>query len=98
MFIRIAICDDERAALDYISQTIETLMAPLGHTASIDCFPRSQLLLNALKSGAVYQIYFLDIEMPGMDGLELGESINQINKDTLYNIIYTITPDFFGLI
>ncbi len=88
MYIHVAVCDDDHAALDYISQTIETLFSSRGHTACIDCFPRGQLLIDALKNGSVYQIYFLDIEMPGIDGLELADYINHTNRGLLYNIIY----------
>lgn len=88
MFFKIAICDDEKPALEYISQAIQTLFTNLHHTVSVDCFSRSQLLLEALQSGCKYQMYFLDIEMPSLNGIDLGDYINQYNRDYFYNIIY----------
>ena len=88
MYFKIAICDDEKAALEYIAQAVQSLLEDLHHTASIDCFSRSQQLLEALQSGSKYHMYFLDIEMPSLNGIDLGNYINQYNQDLLYNIIY----------
>ncbi len=88
MHFKVAICDDEKAALEYISQAIQPLFANLHHTVSIDCFSRSQQLLDVLQSGGQYHMYFLDIEMPSINGIDLGKSINYYNQDFLYNIIY----------
>ena len=73
MYFKVAICDDEKAALEYISQAIQPLFASLHHTVSIDCFSRSQQLLEVLQSGSKYHMYFLDIEMPSVNGIELGD-------------------------
>ena len=88
MYFKVAICDDEKAALEYISQAIQPLFASLHHTVSIDCFSRSQQLLEVLQSGSKYHMYFLDIEMPSVNGIELGDFINHYHQDSLYNIIY----------
>lgn len=88
MHFKVAICDDEKAALEYISQAIQPLFATLHYTVSIDCFSRSQQLLDVLQSGNQYHMYFLDIEMPSIDGIDLGNLINQYSQDFPYNIIY----------
>lgn len=92
--IRIAICDDNASEVEYIQDIV------LGFTKEnpdTDFFIRPftsafELLDNIIgKSG--FHIYLLDILMPNISGIDLGESIRQ--KDDLAIIIYlTSTMDY----
>lgn len=74
--MKIAICEDDiiqaKTAAQYIrslSQTceIETVMV----------YTTGQALSKALETGTYFDVYLLDIDLPGMSGLELAEQIRK---------------------
>lgn len=71
----IAICDDERLITQDIYQRLEFLKPEY----TIHSFNSAQDLLNSKTN---YDIIFLDIEMPHIDGMETAKQIRKRNKDT----------------
>ena len=71
--INIAFCDDE----EYAHKTFKRLMGEYEgiyeEIFNIYCFYSAD---DFLKSDISFDIIFLDIEMPGIDGIELGKIIN----------------------
>ena len=80
-----AICDDEEVAISAIRGTLERLCAENGVTANINCFTPSAETEAALSKGS-YSALFLDIDMQGFDGIELGKRLKEKNPDM--HIIY----------
>lgn len=73
--INIAVCDDERIITDDISGKIKAFR----NNCSVDSFNSARELLKSWKS---YDIIFLDIEMPQMNGMEAAKLIRKQNKNT----------------
>lgn len=77
--MRIALCDDDKTAvsevLDYIKKTDEH------HIIDIYYEPHS-----LLETRNQYDVMFLDIDMPNMNGIELGNAIRKKDKKTV--IVY----------
>ena len=91
--MKIAICDDEEICL---SQTIavaqEYTKQRLGF--AVDAFSNPEDLLDAARKNGGYDIYILDIIMPGMDGIRLGMQLREANYDG--KIIYlTSSQEYF---
>jgi DNA-binding LytR/AlgR family response regulator len=77
MLKQIAICDDN----DMVCSQIEDyITAYQSNTYCIDIFNSGERLLNSL-SMQHYYIIFLDIELPGINGVEVGQYI----RNTLHN-------------
>ena len=94
--ITIALCDDSTEELlntdaclrDYISSR------DLGDHMSVTSYASPHELLDELDSGAAFDIYILDILMPGMNGISLGETIRR-RQDQAVIIYLSVSPEFF---
>ena len=72
---RIAVCDDEQIFIDRIRQIL------------LDCeihgYTDSRQLLQAVEAGGRYDVIFLDIAMPGLDGIGLAREIREMDEDMI---------------
>lgn len=82
--IRIAICDDENPYLNIMKTSIQNIMQKERiEKYEIDLFPSAKLLEEKIAQKQVYQVIFLDINMPEMSGLELAQKIRESDKDVI---------------
>lgn len=93
--IRIAVCDDLDFELTHIHQLATEFTKQYSHIAfQIDTFSSSKKLVEKLEKQN-YQIYLLDVIMPSVNGIELGEHIRK--KDSSSVIIYLSSSPEFAL-
>lgn len=78
----IAVCDDEELALAQIVEEIKKGFAKIGVTAEIDTFIKPELLLESNRTCS-FDVIFLDIDMPGINGIEAAGIIKKLNPKTL---------------
>lgn len=76
--MRIAIIDDNQDLCE-IAKAI--LLASVEKEASVTCFTSPQEFMFCLDDNIMYDIYFLDIEMPQITGIELAQYIRQRQED-----------------
>jgi two-component system, LytTR family, response regulator LytT len=81
----IAICDDEKNALNILSGALVSAFRSYDVDAVVETFSRPQALLSRMKT-CTFDLLFLDIEMPGMSGLSLAEQLRKDGK--LLDIIF----------
>lgn len=77
--IRAAICDDEPTTLDYLHEHISREFRRQGAEIQIDKFTSGRNFLNAHKA-ELFDVIFLDIDMPEISGFEIAEQINNISE------------------
>ena len=86
--LKIAICDDNVS----VCGQLETMLMEMGQGLSerlvIDSYFAAEQLEEAYHDGKVYDLIFLDIEMPGETGLELARKIREEEGDYLVQIAY----------
>ena len=76
--MRIAVCDDEKRFVSDFSAIVERLYRSLD--IAVDEFSDGVQLLQSFRS-VKYDIVFLDIEMPGLDGISLARKLRELSED-----------------
>ena len=85
--MKIAVCDDEKSMLEQMEENLkefETLF-------QIDCYTSGEALLD---SGIYYDLIFLDIDMPGLGGIETARQLRQYDKKV--KIVYVTSYREYG--
>jgi len=77
--LRIAVCDDEFRAATIVTDAVKSEFSKAGEEILCDTYYSPEELLTALESKH-YDLIFLDISMPKMDGIELGEQIEKLGS------------------
>lgn len=76
--MRIAVCDDEEKYCLQVKNEIERICHSLD--VVVDLYSLGQELLKGFEN-CRYDIIFLDIEMPGMDGISLARNLRKKNEE-----------------
>lgn len=76
--LRIAFCDDELIAIEQLKKIVKAYLMQRNFEFQFYCFQSGEELL---ESSVIMDILFLDIDMPKMNGMEVGEKYRIINRD-----------------
>lgn len=83
--MRICICDDDPIIVEYLSDSIHTFLSKSRLKAfEISVFNNGDSLLKDEKPK---DLVFLDIEMPDVNGLHVGEQLIKLNKNVIIIIV-----------
>lgn len=89
--MKIGICDDN--PLDCL--VLKNILSDLHPQDEVDCFTESSALLRAIREGRNYSCLFLDILMPGVNGIELIPQIeDSLNGNSIYFVFVTSSRDY----
>ena len=94
--MKIAICDDEDVCLaQALDAAKQYAAAHTGRNYTFETFSHPEDLLEAAEKIGGYDIYILDIIMPGMNGINLGAKLREAGYDG--KIIYlTSSEDYYA--
>ena len=76
--IRIAVCDDDRGFCNVIKGYIESLLTEFKSRGKVESIYSGSDLIDKFEE---YSLIFLDIDMPGADGLEVYDIISKFSTD-----------------
>ncbi len=92
MLYKIAICDDDQDFVQKLHIQVSQMLKSRGITYEIDVFSSGEALLDALsKPETVYDLYFLDIYMNELNGIDTAKAIRS-DKDSAA-IIFTTSSE-----
>ncbi|MCE5235850.1 MAG: LytTR family DNA-binding domain-containing protein [Clostridiaceae bacterium] len=92
--LRIALCDDAPNELATLKAMTDEYIKACGLDAELKIFSHPDKLLSVCETES-FHIYLLDIVMPMVSGLELGQSIRRMNQEA--EIIYITTEPGYAL-
>lgn len=92
--MRLALCDDDQTELEQTGQMLSSYLAAHPELdGSLACFRSSYDLSEQVSARGGFHAYFLDVMMPGIDGIRLGEHIRAAG-DKAPIVYLTSSPDF----
>lgn len=77
---RIAICDDNELQLSCNAELVEQLLQDSQKSADIRTFSSGEALIREVRENAPFDLYILDMVMPGMNGMETATTL-RLMKD-----------------
>lgn len=89
--MKIAICDDNQPMLDFLNSKIDDLLTENELTHEISTFSSGQNFLK-IHTEHPFDVVFLDIVMPELNGFETAKQVRKISRDT-YIIFITTESD-----
>lgn len=92
--LNIAICDDNYTDAERIKELVSAWAGLRQEEISIQLFASAHLLLNQVSQEEVFDIFLLDILMPDMTGISLGERLRLRLTEPLL-IYLTSSEDFY---
>lgn len=94
--IHIGICDDDRYFLDYIENEINKILKIKNIDIKIYKFEKGMDLLKAYDDeDKPFDIIFLDIGMPKLDGLEVAEIIRKRDEESLLIFLTSMEEEVY---
>lgn len=79
--MKIAICDDDNGACEELRKILENIST---EKDMIHIYNAGEELLGDISNGYIYDIVYLDIELPGLNGVEVGQVLReQVEKQHL---------------
>lgn len=77
--LKIAICDDEKEFRDAAERMLKLYMEDKGVSYQADSFGVPSDLVDMTEKGTIYDIYLLDIYMPGITGMSIATELRSRN-------------------
>lgn len=84
--LKIAICDDEKEFRDSAERMLNQYMEDKAVPYQVDVFNVPSELVDMTEKGTIYDIYLLDIYMPGISGMSIATELR--NRDIKSPIIF----------
>lgn len=86
MQLRIAVCDDHPADRAFVHTQIDAWAHAAGHGVMVEEYSSAESLLFSYEADRCVDVMFLDIELGGMNGMELARRIRM--KDRLVQLVF----------
>lgn len=86
--LKIAICDDNVPLCEQLAAMLENIGQELEEHTAVETFYTAERLWKAMQENAAYELIFLDIELPGENGLTVARRIREERDNYDVQIAY----------
>ncbi len=80
MAYRVAVCDDSSKDARYVAGMVQAWASSRDAVLQVERFPSASVLISLREGAQSYDMLLLDIEMGGMNGVELARRIRRENE------------------
>lgn len=94
--IRIAVCEDEPVICSQIQELLEQTAEDLNAVCRIDSFYTGETLCEEIEHEG-YDLIFLDIELPKMNGIDVARYIRETLGDEIMQIAYVSAKQEYAM-
>lgn len=95
MRYKVAVCDDMEDSVTYITNAVKKWADVTDNTVEISSFPSSEAFLFNYEDENDFDILLLDIEMKGMNGVDLAKKLRSENNESQI-VFITGYSEFIG--
>jgi len=78
--LKIAICDDDALCREQVLNLVNAYIQQRNQDISVSVYDRAAALIDAAQRFGGYDIYILDIIMPGINGIKLGVELRSFDR------------------
>ena len=96
MTLGIAICDDDKNCRDRLYDILLDYSVAHDIDMTVDCYPDGRSLVNACHNPGQYNILFMDIEMPGISGIDAAVSLRNSVDKNLETVFISSYNEYMG--
>ena len=95
--MRAMICDDEKNTCTELEEILISYTSERGVQLDVDVFFSGDSMISYLREKEAPDILFLDIELPGADGVVVGDYIRSVLENEQVYIIYISSKEQYAL-
>lgn len=93
--MKIVICDDDKTTCALLEDQLKAFFTGINVKIELDVFFNGASLMEYLKREKSPDILFLDIELPGLNGIEVGKYIrNTLNNSDLFLVYISYKTEY----
>lgn len=81
--LKVAVCDDEWETLEMVSREIKRVFRRKNFSVFVTEYSNERSLFQKIIAGEKYDVIFLDIDMPFVNGIQLAVNMRQAGINTL---------------
>ncbi len=95
--LRIGICDDERHICSQVEQMLADIAEETRQEWEMQVFSSGESLTEHLREGKFFDVLFLDIELPRINGIEIGKMLRYDLGNEATKIVYISGKESYAM-
>lgn len=96
MTVKIAVCDDEKTVCDDICKRMKSIFRSKTIDCMIDCFSCGEQLCSEIRQ-TDFDLILLDIELPDMNGVDVGNFIREVMHNETVQIAFISSQSKYSM-
>ena len=94
---RVGVCDDERGTCAEIETAVRGFFTEGHYDVEVEVWYSGESCIKTLEREPFFDIIFLDIELPGINGVDVGKYIRESLKNDNLQIVYISSKTGYAL-